>query len=274
MNDANQSLGRRRGFTLVELLMTIGIILVLIGILVPVLSMARGHAQEVRCLSNQRSLIQAMLSYAADNSGYLPPPNWDGGVNPLLSSPPGTPLPCGWLYNPNKLVASHTFQQTDSTTGVLYQYLTNLDVYRCNADDGNWASNTVQVVTSYMMNGAVCDYGNGGLPEKLRAFKSRSILLWEIPVDLQNDTGLVNDGADYPAEGVTTRHSNGSTVGFIDGHAELMTWTQFTNEWFTNAPGMLWCAPHSSGNDGGKSTYIANTGSFPTSPPPQPANSG
>ena len=211
-----------------------------------------------------------MLSYAADNTGYLPPPNWDGGVNPLLASPPAAPLAVGWLYNPNKLVASNTFRQTDSTTGALYPYLNNIEVFRCNVDDGNWGSNTVQVVTSYMMNGAVCDYNNGNFPEKLRAFKSRSILLWEIPVDLANDTGLVNDGADWPAEGITTRHSNGSTVGFVDGHAELMTWTAYVNEWFYHWPGMLWCAPHSANNDGGKSTYT----NFPATPPAQPANSG
>ena len=73
MNHLSRSLCRRRGFTLAELLVTVGIIAILIAILVPVLSMARGRAQEVRCLANQRSLMQAMLSYAADNTGYLPP---------------------------------------------------------------------------------------------------------------------------------------------------------------------------------------------------------
>ena len=110
-----------------------------------------------------------------------------------------------------RLVAA-SFKQTDSQTGALYQYLNSLDVYRCNIDDGNWASNTIQVVTSYIMNGAVCDYGNDAQPEKLRAFKPSAIFLWEIPADI-SESGVVNDGADQPKEEITTRHFHGSTVG-------------------------------------------------------------
>lgn len=262
MNRYPGSSVRARGFTLVELLVAVGIIMVLIAILVPVLSRARAHANVVRCLSRQRQLMQAMISYASENDGYLPAPNWDGGSNPAA--------PAGWLYDPSKTTAG-TFQQTDAKTGVLYQYVNSLDIYRCNIDDGNWSPSTIQVVTSYMMNGAVCDYGYKGLSgEKLRAFQSTAILLWEIPVNDPSDSGQVNDGADWPAEGITTRHFHGSTVGFVDGHAELKTWTDFTNEWFSNAPGMLWCAPRSLNNDGGKSTFAA----FPSTPPAEPANGG
>jgi prepilin-type N-terminal cleavage/methylation domain-containing protein/prepilin-type processing-associated H-X9-DG protein len=61
-----------RGFTLVELLVVIGIIAVLISLLLPALNKARAAAQSVACLSNQRQLAMAMLAYANENRETLP----------------------------------------------------------------------------------------------------------------------------------------------------------------------------------------------------------
>jgi len=66
----------RRGFTLVELLVVIGIIALLISILMPSLARARQSASLVSCQSNFRQIFAAVSMYCNDNKGVMPASSW------------------------------------------------------------------------------------------------------------------------------------------------------------------------------------------------------
>jgi prepilin-type processing-associated H-X9-DG protein/prepilin-type N-terminal cleavage/methylation domain-containing protein len=71
MHRANRS--RSSAFSLIELLVVIGIIAILLALLMPTLSSMQGNARRLACQSNLRQLGQAMYIYANDNQGWLIP---------------------------------------------------------------------------------------------------------------------------------------------------------------------------------------------------------
>ena len=77
----NRVTGRQTAFTLVELLVVIGIIAVLAGILLPVLGSAREAARKAKCLSNGRSIGQAIMIYVSGNKETYPPSYYYNGLS-------------------------------------------------------------------------------------------------------------------------------------------------------------------------------------------------
>src|SRR4051794_9440070 len=67
---------RSRAFSLIELIVVIGIIAILIGMLLPALSRAREAARQIQCASQLRQLGVGFMNYAAQNHGWLP--SWSG----------------------------------------------------------------------------------------------------------------------------------------------------------------------------------------------------
>ena len=63
----------RRAFSLIELIVVIGIIAILLGLLFPALHSVRANAMSIKCQSNMRQIGMAMLMYANDNRGQLFP---------------------------------------------------------------------------------------------------------------------------------------------------------------------------------------------------------
>src|SRR2546423_5713783 len=108
---------RRKAFTLVELLVVIGIIALLISILMPALRKAREQANGVACSSNQRQIMQAFLMFAADHKGRLPG-NFTDYQNPDTEKR-------SWLLNANEPLTNAP------KGGTLYRYVNTEKVYFC-----------------------------------------------------------------------------------------------------------------------------------------------
>jgi prepilin-type N-terminal cleavage/methylation domain-containing protein/prepilin-type processing-associated H-X9-DG protein len=202
---------RQRGFTLVELLVVIGVIALLISILLPALNKARESARTIDCASKVRTLMQAVVMYANDNKGAMP--SATVGTNQIWPVPP--------LHAVYFFVAPGA-QDIEFQHGAIMQYLgsarTRQAMLRCPSTNEN------EVNYSYVFNELL--EPARGRPDRLTRIRHpvEKIVIYE--QDYPNDGHFNPDGGDLPA----THHfrvrrnppAGRGNYGFADTHVEAL----------------------------------------------------
>ncbi len=122
---------RVAAFTLVELLVVIGLIAVLISMLLPVLAKVRGAAQEVVCMSNQKQIMMAFLIFSTEHQGHLP-----GNYFDSIYQQPTDAEKRDFLLGDDPNQGNAALQVLDGPqNGTIYRYLNDSKVYLCPAYD-------------------------------------------------------------------------------------------------------------------------------------------
>jgi prepilin-type N-terminal cleavage/methylation domain-containing protein len=240
MSDAQRTDG---GFTLVELLAVIAIILILAALLIPAASESLQEAKFVLCRNNVRQLGIATINFAGDNEGHMPSPNW------------GSATEKGWLYDNYQMDRPEHVR-----TGQLWPYLREELVYRCpmdpqpNVNDPYsvpWRPSNSHMITTYTINGSLCRFGgvpfdssparDGYVTYLLGQFLPTDIIFWEN--DELGGHPAWWDGANFPFEGLSGRHRRFAVVGCVDGHVERIERKLFYEWGAQNVKNRTWNVP-------------------------------
>jgi general secretion pathway protein G len=214
------------GFTLLELLVVIGIIAVLIGILLPALARARESARTTQCLSNLRQLATAATIYVGENRGSYPPAQW-----PDFSHSP--PAIYGWDF---------TRIGSKVVPGLLWSGQGAAQVQQCPSFDGS-NNSPGDPYTGYNYNTSYIGRGAGELfpaPAKFSQVRrpSETIIFgdgqWRngankfmrspLPSPFEDAAVFAAGSAANAAGTQGFRHNRGqvTNAAFCDGHAESL----------------------------------------------------
>ena len=216
----------RSGFTLVELMVAIGIIALLAGLLFPVMKGVRGRGQVTVCANNLNQLGKAFQQYLQDHQQRYPGggqyQEWANGghwVSADLNGGNASGESGGVAVSLTKVGdpanQPYTGAEAKPEKGALYPYVKNASVYVCPAEpNGEYKRLT------YSMNCAIA-----GLNATVRMKQPSDIVLL---VDENN----ANDGFFYTAgigatgstDALSQNHLQGGNLLFCDGHVKFYSY--------------------------------------------------
>lgn len=219
-----------RGFTLVEILVVLGIIVLIASVLFPVLGRARENGRRTACASNMRQLGLAFMQYVEDAAGRLPIA-YDGAY--------GAQKRDGWTYY--EVFGNATDKPVfDPTKGSLYSYVRAAGVYICPSDTEGRTSNQSYAANSCVFrkratNPGECiadmSFGDCRVGKKLTSFRTPTewMLLNEEARAIDDTLSSTDDGylnlkytgdPDSYQNTFSQRHFAGSVLTFMDGHSK------------------------------------------------------
>ena len=226
-------MARLRAFTLIELLMVMGIIAILAALLLSVIGHAKASAQAVTCRNNLRQWGIATQLYAAANNDFLPK---EGKPTPLetdLSNPAYeawyTQLPA--LMNLPRY-AGMPWRTNPSVDPGKTIWICPSNRRRCNA------SSKTNNLFHYCLNQWVNGAGSNNYPTRLVCVPHPSVTVWLF------DNGKLAAVAEWNNVH-SNLHNHGAQFVFLDGHVAWFKNTEYWdfkhNKGLTNNPKLVWC---------------------------------
>lgn len=211
-----------RGLTLVETLVVIAVIGIIAVLAFPALSGARERAIQGKCVSNLRQISAAMLMWASDNNGTLPPQTFPNG---LQWNNPGSPF---FEFMLGKAGTANNWDELVNT--VLRCPGSNLRGTPDGERDNSYGRNIHLGVADYTVDAA--RQRNYATPLTRIENHSRAALVadWPIP-NFQRET--LNSA--FRRQNLWSRHNGRMCVAFVDGHVDTITRQQW-EAWDGAAP--------------------------------------